>query len=130
MARIPLTPLMVFSNDATNYTVFPATPWNNAVDWEMIRDGLETLNMPGATALEVIVGFQTCDVVSSPDTPVALANMRNSDGLTFPAAFVDHTADTGDKQMARGVYLAKNKVGGGSTKNFCWAGGVIETQKK
>jgi hypothetical protein len=131
MARISLAPMMVFSNDATTHTIFPATPWYPASEWELIRDGVETYNMPAATALEVSIGIEVCDVVSAPTSPpTALATMRNIDGLTFPVAFVDMTATTGPKQLVRGVYLVKNKVGGGTTKNFCWASGVIETQKK
>lgn len=130
MGRIALTPMVVYTNSDSTALAFPATGWLNAADAEMMRESLETLNMPAATAMEVTVGYQVADVVDSISSTNALATMRNSDGLTFPSSFVDKTATTGTKQLVRGVYLAKNKAGGGTTPLFCWASATIETKMK
>ena len=130
MARIPLSPLIIFSNSDSNKTIFPASPWANASEWEMLREALETRNMPPNDDMEVEIGIQTCNTPNSVDNPMALSTMRSSDGLTFPGSLVDKTGNTGNKQLVRGVYLAKNKTGGGSTMRWCWACGILETQKK
>lgn len=128
--RIQCLPMVIFSNSDSVKTVFPCGPYSNGVDWEMVREMLETLNMPANNDMEVEVGFQTCNTPNAPDAPVALATLRSSDGLSFPGAFVDKTASTGNKQLVRPVYLAKNKAGGGSTVRWCWASGAIEIKKK
>lgn len=130
MGRIALSPMTLYTNSASVALVFPATPWFNAADAEMMRESLELLNTPAAGAIEVTVGYQLADTVNVITSTNSLATMRNSDGLTFPAAFVDYTATTGGKQLIRGVYLAKNKTGGGTTAQFCWASAIIETKLK
>lgn len=129
--RIPLTPLVVYSMSASTWLFFPATPWDSAPDWELIREMLETMNMPGGNDLEVTIGIQTCQTPNAVDTPaVALSALRSTDGLTFPGPFVDKTGTTGSKQLVRAGYLVKNETGSGDTQRFCWASGALEVKKK
>lgn len=130
MAKIPLIPMIVYTNSESANLAFPATQWFNAEDWEEVREALETMNMPGSDAMEVTVGFQVANVPNAISSTNSLATMRSGDGLTFPVAWADKTATTGSKQLARGVYLAKNATEQGATARFCWAAGMIETKKK
>jgi hypothetical protein len=128
--RIPLAPMVVFCNSDT-YIFFPATPWMDAVELEMLRDALETRNMPGSNNMTIQIGLQTCQTPDAPDTPVAqLASVRTTDGLTFPVAFADKTATTGAKQLARLGYLAKNTNTSDTTLRHAWVCGRVESQKK
>lgn len=129
MLRIPLPPMLVFC-DSDQWRTFPATPWGESVNFEMLREALEARNMPAGGAMTAAVGIQTCQTPDAPDAAVALAATRTSDGLTFPAAFVDKTATTGIKRSVRGVFMVKNTTALDTTLRFAWLAGWIESQKK
>jgi hypothetical protein len=120
---------MVFCN-SDSYIFFPAMPFGSASEAEQIRESLETRNMPGGGAMTVAIGIQAVNNPNDNDAPVALAISRTNDGLSFPGALVDKTATTGAKQFFRAGYLAKNTTASDTTMRFCWAAGMIETQKK
>lgn len=127
MARLSLTPMVVFSN-STTYIFFPATPWTSSTDVDFVRDSLETRNMMAGNVMNIAIGYQTCNTPDSPDAAVALASVRTSDGLTWPVAYTDQSATTNAKQFIRGGYLVKNASD--STVRQAWASGMIESQKK
>jgi hypothetical protein len=129
LKRIPLAPLVVFCN-ADTYLFFPATPWMSAAEAESIREALETRNMPASNNMTLTVGMQTCNSIDAVDNAVALASSRSTDGLTYPGAFIDKTATTGNKQLVRFGYLAKNTTASDTTVRWCWASAAVETQKK
>lgn len=128
MSRHPLAPMVIFCNSDA-YIAFPATPWMDPSDWVYVREALESRNMPGSNAMTVAVGLQTAQTPDAPDAAAALATSRTTDGLTFPGAPADKSASTGNKQLVRGVYLAKNTTASDTTVRFCWVGGMIETRR-
>jgi hypothetical protein len=121
--------MVIFCNSDT-YIFFPAMPYASASEAEQVRESLETRNMPGGGAMTVAVGIQAVNTPNDSDAPVPLATSRTADGLSFPGALVDKTATTGAKQLYRAGYLAKNTTTSDTTVRFCWAAGMIETQKK
>jgi len=127
--RVPLSPLLVFCN-ADSYIFFPATPWMNAPDAEMIREALEARNMPGSGTMTLTVGLQTCNTVDAPDAAVALATSRTADGLSFPGSFSDKSGNTGNRQLVRFGYLVKNTTTSDSTVRYAWACGAVELHRK
>jgi hypothetical protein len=129
MADILVPGRTIFCNSESDI-FFPGTAWSDAGDAELIRDGLETRNMPAGAAMVITMAVQTCNTPDAPDAAVALASSRTGDGLTFAVGFVDKTGTTGAKQYVRYGLLAKNAAGGGSTVRHAWAGGRIRTQKK
>lgn len=129
MKRIPLTPMVGFSGSDSN-KFFPASPWGDASEAETIREALETANLPSGSTMSVTVGIQVANNPDAPDAAVSLATSRTSDGLSYPGAFVDKTATTGNRQIFRAGYLVKNTGTGDNALRFCWAAGVVEIQKK
>ena len=129
MADFSLTGVVIYCNSDANI-FFPGTPWGDAQDAEMIRDALETRNMPGGNDMTVTVGMQTCQTPDAPDAAVALASSRTTDGLTFPVAPVDKSGTTGAKQLVRYGLLAKNTTATDTTVRWAWAGRRVKTSKK
>jgi hypothetical protein len=121
--------MVIFCNSDA-YIFFPAMGWGSAVEAERMRETLETRNMPAGGAMTVAIGIQAVNNPNDSDAAVALATSRTSDGLSFPGALVDRTGTTGSKQLYRAGYLAKNTTTSDTTVRFCWAAGMVETQKK
>ena len=128
MKRIGLAPLLVFCNSDT-YIFFPGTPWGTTDGAELLREGVETRNMPGSDAMTVTIGLQCCNTINSPDTAVPLTSSRTSDGLTFPTIPTDKSSTTGAKRLCRYGYLVKNTAGSDTTVRFCWVSGFVEQDK-
>lgn len=57
--------------------------------------------------LNVALGYQTCDVPNSVDTPVAATSYQTANGMYYGTAFTDISANTLGKQWVRIVWMVK-----------------------
>lgn len=71
-----------------------------------------TLELRGRMGnLEVQFGYQTADVVTSPDAAVGVGSFLAADGVAAPTAWTDLSAVTPGKQYIRFVLLTRNTSG-------------------
>ena len=100
--NLPITTIAF--NNTSEYGI-PAAGWMRAADVAKFRGSFEIRGINGV--LNVALGYQTCDVPNSVDTPVAVTSYQTSNGMYYGTAFTDISANTLGKQWVRIVWMVK-----------------------
>ena len=108
--------------DGTTEVFVPDTDWMRAPDVAKIRLYMEARGFTGL--MNVIAGYQTCNVDNSPDAHNTIGSFVTTAGVTFGASFADVTANTQAKQYVRFGWVVK--LTSGSTLATVRVGGSID----
>lgn len=109
-ATLPFQTVMAVSETAV---FIPTTGWMSAGPVGRLRLTRELRARTGT--LEVTVGYQTCDVVNSPNAAAALGTYLSADGVAFPSQWADIATETDGAQWVRFGWMVRNASGGGTS---------------
>jgi hypothetical protein len=129
MAKIKRTalPWTTVWAHGTGVVRLPASPWMSANEIIRVRGTFELRGRDGD--IEVAIGIELADVENSPTAPTdpTITAYANDNGMKYPAAWKDVSADSQSKQLARWVWLVKNT----SSQNLTFArvGGVVDVEE-